>query len=275
MRLVPALGTALLLGLSACGNGGAPPEATLPSRSPTPPSTPPPALLLDFETGLETGTMLDDVSLLTNSGRAVGVGVGVRTNGAARLEVVPGRGGEGHAIRFPEYTGDADAPAAVLVATDDGQGALDPGAGDFTFGASFRLDEDSEGSANDDGNNLLQRGTFESRGQLKIQIDGGVPSCRIQGRAGEVFVEAEDPVETDTWYTVTCARTAGGVTLEVEPDAGSGPGGGTWSADGETGEIVVTGLPLAIGGKAGRDGTPVASADQFNGLVDDVFLDRP
>ncbi len=268
MRLAPALGTALLLGLTACGNGGPPPEAARPTPSPT---EQPPALLLDFENGLETGTMLDDVSLLTNSGRAVGTGIGVRTNGAARLEVVPGRGGEGHAIRFPAYTGDAGAPAAVVVVTDDGQGALDPGSGEFSFGATFRLDEDSQGSAADDGNNLLQRGTFDSPGQYKLQIDGGVPSCRVQGEEGEVVVEAEEQVEPGAWYSVSCTRTDTGLTLEVEGEEGDG----TWRADGETGEVSVTELPLTIGGKAGPDGTPVASADQFNGVVDDVFLDQP
>jgi hypothetical protein len=55
--------------------------------------------------------------------------------------------------------------------------ALDPGDRDFEFGASFRLDEESSGSEADGGDNLLQRGTFASPGQLKLQLDHRVPSC--------------------------------------------------------------------------------------------------
>ena len=73
------------------------------------------------------------------------------------------------------------APAAVLVATDEGSGALDPGAEAFTFGATFQLDEKSSGSEADNGDNLVQRGTFDSPGQLKIQLDHDVPSCRVKG----------------------------------------------------------------------------------------------
>ena len=61
------------------------------------------------------------------------------------------------------------------------------------------------------------------------------------------------------------------VELTVEPLDG-GAGGGTWQSTGATGLVSLDGLPLTVGGKTGPDGTPVASADQFNGAVDDVFF---
>ncbi len=208
-----------------------------------------------------------DVTSVKNAGTA---DIDVRASGAAGIEVVPAPGA-GHAVRFPAYTGAADAPAAVLVASDTGDGALDPGDDDFTFGARFRLDEESSGSKTDNGDNLVQRGTFDSPAQFKIQLDHGVPSCRVLGGAGEVFVKAEGPVDPDTWYTVTCERTSQEVTLQVAAD-GEASGDGTWRKSGPTGPVSLKDLPLTIGGKAGPDGTPVASADQFNGEVDDVFL---
>jgi hypothetical protein len=208
------------------------------------------------------------VTSVENAGTA-DLDVEVKASGAAGVEAVPGIAG-GHAVRFPTYTGGADSPAAVLVASDPA-GALDPGDDDFSFGAAFQLDEESSGSKADNGDNLVQRGTFDSPGQFKIQLDHAVPSCRVMGDAGQVLVTAEGPVDPGSWYRVSCERSASEVTLTVRTKSG-GAGTGTWSATGPTGSISLQGLPLTIGGKTAPDGTPVASADQFNGVVDDVFL---
>jgi hypothetical protein len=263
VRLVPAVLALVVLCLAGCGTGDGDDEASPPTPSPT---AEPPAFLLDFESDLTVGT---DAQRVENAGTG-GVDVDVRTSGTAAIEVVEGPEG-GHAIRFPAYTGAATAPAAVLVAADQSDGTLDPGDADFTFGASFSLDEKSSGSDADNGDNLVQRGTFDSPGQFKIQLDHGVPSCRILGDAGEVVVKAEGPVDPTSWYAVTCERTASEVTLQVKALDG-GAGEGTWKKSGPTGALSFQGVPLTIGGKTGPDGTPVASADQFNGAVDDVFL---
>ena len=92
------------------------------------------------------------------------------------------------------------------------------------------------------------------------------------GTGGEVFVQADGPVDPGAWYTVTCERRSDEVILQVDAD-GEASGAGTWRKSGPTGTVSLEGLPLTIGGKTGPDGTPVASADQFNGVVDDVFLD--
>lgn len=263
--MVRLASAAAMLLLSVVGCGSESREATPPVPSPTP-SEAPPGLLLDFESGLEVGA---DARTVANAGHG-SIDAEVRAIAGGTVKVVPGRDG-GHAARFPAFTGADDAPTAVLVAEDDLQGDLDPGADEFSFGASFRLDAKSAGSKADDGDNLLQRGSFDSPGQFKVQIDRGVPSCRILGDDGEVFVEAGGPVDPGAWYTVTCERSDADVELTVEPlDAGGG--GGTWRGQGPTGAISLAALPFTVGGKAGPDGTPSGSADQFNGVVDDVFL---
>ena len=206
---------------------------------------------------------------MPNAGTA-DVHVEVRSTGDASVEAVDGPDG-GHAVRFPAYSGAAGAPAAVLVATEASSGALDPGAEAFTFGASFKLDEKSSGSEADNGDNLVQRGTFDSPGQLKIQLDHEVPSCRVKGAEGEAFVKADGPVDPGAWYSVTCERNGSDLELTVKA-YDDGAGGGTWRTTAPTGAIAVDDLPLTIGGKTGPDGTPVASPDQFNGSVDDVFF---
>ena len=131
------------------------------------------------------------------------------------------------------------------------------------------LDSRSSGSKADNGDNLVQRGSFDSPGQFKIQIDHKVPSCRILGDEGEVFVKAGTAISPDVWYAVTCQREGSKVSISVTQ---YGERGQTWTAAGPTGHLTLGDLPFAVGGKVSPEGTPVASGDQFNGSVDDVFL---
>lgn len=260
VRLAATVSMLVLLSVSACGNGGE--EKEPPPAGPGAASA---EFRLDFESGLDSGAAVTSVD---NAGPA-DVQTVVKASGSASVEVVAGPDG-GHAVRFPAYTGTDPAPAAVLVATDQG-GALDPGAKQFSFGATFQIDEQSSGSAADNGDNLVQRGAFDSPGQVKLQLDHDVPSCRVKGDAGEAFVKATGPVDPGAWYTVTCERDGSDLELTVKA-SGDGSGGGTWHTSADTGTVSLQDLPLTIGGKTGPDGTPVASADQFNGAVDDVFF---
>jgi hypothetical protein len=157
----------------------------------------------------------------------------------------------------------------VVVATE--AASLSPGDRDFEFGAAFELDPESSGSEADNGDNLLQRGSFNDPGQYKIQLDHGVPSCRVAGDAGVLFVEADEAVDPGAWYSVSCRRAGDEVTLTVTPYADQDDGE-SWRATGPTGTVPFGDQPLSVGGKVDPSGTPVASADQFNGAVDDVFL---
>ena len=270
-------GAFLALALSACVGSGdeAGPE---PSTDPTPSAAPTddsdgrastrPELLLDFDSLPPEETT---VGTVRNEGSA-SVIVMAATSGSAVVEAVDDPEG-GRAVRFPAYVETSTAPTtpsvAVLVGTDE-LAALDPGDRDLSFGASFALDSRSSGSAVDDGNNLLQRGGFEG-GQVKIQVDDGVPSCRVAGHRGAVFVEADLEVVPGRWYTVVCERDASQVNLTVTP-RGRGEAVRTWRSSGPIGTIVLGLAPISIGAKVGPGGEIVASADQFNGVVDDVFI---
>ncbi len=260
MRKLAAPALALLLLLAGCGledaNGSDQPKA---EQTGTPAS-----LMLDFESAPPLGQELD---VVTNEGTS-SVDLRVETSGDSPIEVVEGPGG-GHAARFPAYASTGTSPAAVIVATSKETGALDPLDQDFRFGASFMLDAESSGSKVDNGDNLLQRGAFDSPGQFKIQIDDGVPSCRVLGDEGEVFVKAGTAISPDVWYAVSCERAGADVSISVTQ---YGEQGQTWTASGPTGHLTFGDLPFAVGGKVTADGLPVASGDQFNGAVDDVFL---
>ncbi len=262
-----------LVVLAACGSGETEPDEpagdAVATATPTPStsstsSSGRPDLLLDFESLPAPGETVESVR---NEGTAPLL-VSAVSSGDARVRAAVNREG-GHALRFPAWVDSDTAPAAVLVATDESE-ALDPGDRDFSFGASFALARRSAGSAVDDGNNLVQRGSYEG-GQYKIQVDRRVPSCRVAGDKGEVFVKADTPVVPGRWYTVSCERVASQVNLTVTPH-GRGEPPRTSSGSGPIGTISLALDPISIGGKVSPAGDPVASADQFNGVVDDVFV---
>jgi hypothetical protein len=256
MRASIGLALALTLGLAACGAAKVDADDTPPPKG---------SLVLDFESGPAAGR---SASEYTNSGTAR-VDVVVSATGSAAVVSVTGPDG-GRAVRFPSYTGETPAPAAVLVATSKDKAALSPGDGDFAFGASFTLDRESSGSDADNGDNLVQRGTFNDPGQFKIQLDKGVPSCRVAGSAGTVFVKADAAVKRGAWYSVTCSRSSSKVSLTLKKYGADDAE--TWRATGPTGDIELASEPLSVGGKVSNKGVPVASADQFSGAVDDVFF---
>jgi hypothetical protein len=197
--------------------------------------------------------------------------VRVVTAHGGSVRAVSGRGSS-TAARLPRYQATSE-PRAVISAVDSG-GAddLDPGTADFVLGADFRLDATSEGSSTDDGNNLVQRGLTGSVMQYKIQLDNDRPSCRIAGTSGVVFVVGAK-VQTGTWYRMRCSRSGSTVTLWLKRFSD----GRTWtySQSGAIGSLVAgtRSTPLTVGGKLNPDGTMIRSGDQFNGKVDNAFLD--
>ena len=189
----------------------------------------------------------------------------------------PDRFATGHSLRFEPFRPDRPAdPAVVVVRPAPGAAdPTDPGAGGFAFGAEFAVDALTGRSATDNGDNLVQRGLFSSESQYKIQLDDGHPSCRVSGSAGSVTVRASEQVEPEQWYRVRCRRVGDVVTMRVVTSSDAVRQVWEYAAEGATGSLsyATDGPPFSIGGKVDDEGRVVANdSDQFNGLVDDVFV---
>jgi len=221
----------------------------------------PSGVRFDFESGPARGRTASAYdSVATGRARLV-----VRSTGGTTVTVSAGpRGGRG--VRFPAWADSGAGRAAVLVSTPGSRAAVAPGARAFSFGASFRLNPRSSGSARDNGDNLVQRGTYGGRGQFKIQLDRRVPSCRVKGDAGARTVMARRAVATNRWYAVTCRRTATGLQLSVQGYAQGAPRTVT-RVTGRTGNIVTGEHRFSVGGKVPRN-----PSDQFNRAVANVYV---
>ncbi|MBM7518329.1 hypothetical protein [Nocardioides nitrophenolicus] len=215
----------------------------------------------------------DMVPGATNDGTAT-VDITVATQAGGRLTWTPGRAG-GSAVRTPGYVAEGPVPAAALVVRTDPSAPdpLDPGAADFVVGVDFRADPATAGRAEDDGDNLVQRGRFGQPAQLKLQLDHGVASCRLAGTLGEVLVQADQAVTPERWYRLTCTRSAGAVRMRLaDLDGGTDPR--EWAVTADPGTITFDGVPLSIGAKLADHGRIApGSADQFHGTIDRVVLD--
>jgi hypothetical protein len=215
--------------------------------------------------------LLGPGKLSLGSGGAQQFDVVVSTAGGGTLRSVGDPTG-GRALRFPAYAVTGTPRAVAVVSSASVTDPLGPGTSSFTFGADFTLDARSEGGVLDNGNNLLQRGLNEDPAQYKLQIDHGRASCRVAGVAGEVVAQTAQLVKPATWYHVSCTRNGDQVTLKL------GAFGATAEPSievGATGAVYVSShTPLVLGGKATSAGAAVVSdSDQFNGAIDNVFLD--
>ena len=185
------------------------------------------------------------------------------------------------AFSFPEFRGRGPYPRAVVTATptteEDG---LSPDSRDFQYGADIRLEAESTGRTEDNGNNVIQRGLSVDPVMFKLEVDANLrPSCTIKGRLGEVTVYALQPLEPSTWYRIRCDRQKDQVTIFVGEFL---PSGATTAVGrGQIGKIGPVDmrdplLPVSVGGKVSRSGQIVRDAtDQFNGEIANPFLVFP
>ncbi|KUG57099.1 hypothetical protein AVL62_15000 [Serinicoccus chungangensis] len=182
------------------------------------------------------------------------------------------------AVRLPAFQQGSSMPRAVVRVRHQARSGdpLAPGTKDFAFGASFNLDRVSTGSKIDNGNNIMQRGTW-GESQYKLQVDDDRLTCRVSGSRGAVFVRSWVTVQPGRWYDATCERSGTAVTLTVtEHLAGDKTRIGTSTGRGATGHLSWSNrsTPLSIGGKLTASGQVVkGSTDQFNGVVSDPMLD--
>jgi hypothetical protein len=180
------------------------------------------------------------------------------------------------AVDFPDYVSAGTYPRAVLGVTATSGGALSPGSSDFEYGAVFRLDSASAGRADDNGDNLFQRGRYGEASMFKLQVDHGFPSCLVKGSLGAVLVTAPTRVQANTWYSTTCSRIGSRVTVEVVPYGGTAArASATASASGGSGSLAFDATRSAsVGGKLTSSGGAASSTDQFNGAVAKIWIDR-
>lgn len=221
--------------------------------------------------GREMNMTFEGSSFRESSGnRALTVSVATRNGGSIGRDA--GWAG-GTAATFPAFRA-SNPPQAVMTMVDrHGADDLSPGTADFRIGAEFRLNPVSQGSTSDNGNNLLQRGLADSAMQYKLEVDGRRPGCRVKGSSGAVKVRSTRHVATDTWHRVTCTRRGPRVVLRVVRlrDKASW----TYRSWGAIGSLKApsASLPLSIGGKVnGRGEIITSNSDQFNGRVDNAFL---
>lgn len=220
--------------------------------------------------GRELNLKFENSSLRSNAGNA-GLAVDVVTHNGGEISETSRN--QGTAVRLPAYRASNPPFAAFRVRDYQGADDLSPENAKFRFGADFTLDSRSQGSSVDNGNNLVQRGLYNAPLQYKIELDNQRPACRVKGAGGAVTVRSSHRVQPDHWYRATCTRDGSKVTLQVLR-----LGDGTrWTstASGRTGYMKAPSgsLPLSVGSKLNRHGQIARnSADQFNGRVDNVFL---
>lgn len=258
------LGAPLLLG--ALVLAGAPPAAAVPDLR----------VSLSF-TGPKNGQQIQAV---TNEGSAgttqtlVQAGTG---KAVARWSHI----NTGIAARLPAYDGTAGGARAVLAVTnDDDTDDLGPGAEAFSFGADAKLDDASAGTTYDNGNNVVQRGLVTDVAQFKLQLDDGRFSCRVQGDEGLLTVTSSLKIATRTWYHTSCRRvvTPSGDYLRISvarirADGTLAAARRNLSGTAPCGNLsFALATPMSVGGKLADASTLATATDQFNGVIDSVFL---
>jgi len=169
----------------------------------------------------------------------------------------PSGAGTSPAVRFPA----PGAGKAVIQVPDAAH--LDPGTADFTLTAMVKLNAD-EVSA---GANVVQKGTFggTTGGQWKLQVDGGVPSCRIAGVQNGLEVDAmatwSGSIAGAGWKFIECKRRGAVLSINVANSATPVDAPQDATMD------ITSSAKVFVGAKG--TGT---NNDQFHGAVDNVVF---
>ena len=238
---------------------------------------------LEFSEGKLVGHVFPANTQFTNTGTA-GSGVVATALYAndGKLRAARGQGTGNLAVAAPSHTGTETPRSAVIRVSNTGTtDRLNPGMGNFSFGADFVLNTASAtAGSKDDGDNLIQRGLAGSAAQYKIQIDGGKPSCVLRKQTTAIIVTTTQVIERNIWYRAVCGRTTSDGLSTVSLTVTRLGDGTTLPAQARTGPAfdlsIDTRVPLSVGGKLNATGTLVlSSTDQFNGRIDNAFLDLP
>ncbi len=182
------------------------------------------------------------------------------------------------AWRFPAFESSGIYPRAVIVARPvEGTDSLSPGVGRFAYGADIILDAGSTGRAEDNGNNVVQRGLSGDPSLYKLEVDADMrPRCTVEGQAGVLAVYALQPIEAGRWYRIRCDLGPNVLQIVVSEYLPSGAVTTTGREErGDAGAVVYSDseVPIAVGGKVSHDGSVnKSSTDQFNGEIDNAYV---
>ncbi|MFG3441336.1 hypothetical protein ACGF0J_29175 [Nonomuraea sp. NPDC047897] len=215
------------------------------------------------------GGALTGAGLVTDDGPHGRHGT-VLTSGGGRVVAVRAAGGP--FLRFPAGACSA-APCPQAVVRPAEWGALAPkgGTGRFSFGADVRL---TAAPSMDAGMNVWQFGSAgPGHAQWKLQVDGGLPSCRWSDGAGVVLLAAGAyRMAVGRWHRVRCARLSRTLfqIRVLDPATGEAivPPAHAVAA---LGAIRPAGTAL-IGGKRVAARQHDGQTDQFHGDLDEVFF---
>lgn len=199
----------------------------------------------------------------------------VATYAGGQARVVDGPGGAfPSAVQFPGYVASGTYPRAVVRATPTSGQALSPGYADFQFGAVMNLDPVSAGRTDDNGDNVFQRGLFSEPSMFKLQLDGGRPGCFVRGESGLAAVLSSVTVARGFWYTVSCSRAGGQLSIDVTRWGSSTQvRTSVWQTSGNV--TFPSSRAASIGGKLNTSNQIVYGAsDQMNGAVAKVWSKR-
>jgi hypothetical protein len=204
--------------------------------------------------------------------------VTVETLSAGSAKAVYGSGASSAGIVMPSHSATSSGQRLILaIRPTSAADPLSPGAKNVEFGADVRLDATSSGSPNDNGDNVLQRGLFADFSQIKLQVDKRTPSCTVKSGSTRLFVKSTTKVGTG-WHRIRCGYRSGKLTVSVASISGTTVS--TASVNSISGTVKPLSFnaktPVTVGGKIGTNGKVVIkNSDQFNGALDNVFVDVP
>ena len=189
-----------------------------------------------------------------------GRGAPLIVRGAANGQITFTAEGAGRYAAFPATCAATATTCAkaLLEAPDDAD--LDPGARNFTWGATVRLT-----TAQLSGNaNIMQKGVAGTGSQWKMQVTGrtGRAQCVVaaSGNAQAFSALSARPVADGAWHRVVCQRA--GATLSVSVDGVAG----AKTAIPATATID-NAMPMRVGGP-----NLAGNGDMYHGQLDDVYV---
>lgn len=203
-------------------------------------------------------------------------GVVVESLVAGGAKTTYGAGASGAGLVLPTHAQTKAGQRMILVMRPvSSADPLNPGSRSFDFGADIKLESRSGDNAGDNGDNVLQRGLYGDYSQFKLQVDKRVPSCTVKSGPTRLFVKSKVKLGNG-WHRVGCSYRSGKLSLSVAGITGTTVAAAKVTTVAGTVKPLSFGLktPVSVGGKFGANGKIVISnPDQFNGVLDNIYLD--